>query len=296
MTTFFDQSTMQLVNSFQTLVTALENENKVLKNVSAIKDVVSQNSSSADTLAMINSLVAIESTISKMEQNFSIFDESVRVEAECIREGKELIKQAKDQAAMISAFESSLPIFLKEEVAITSSAPSVCVNDENVFNSNINGGKEGNRRKSIMKQSVSAPLASSETPKQQLGLVVDASQFDRVATVTKGRISLAQVNESLLIIKKLIASKQKVIRQFSKAGSSSTPKKANKAHSSMYEEYKKLLKNEHDSSVFISEGELRAARFFEGGDSSGKSIIAILRSLARIKMIRSGNENTYILL
>lgn len=204
----FDQSTMQLASSFQTLVTALENEHKVLKNVSIIKDMVTLNSSSDETLSIVNNLVAIESAISKMEHNFSLFDENLRVEMEYISQAKLLTEQAKEQSTLISSFQSSLPTFLKEEVSISSSTSVPFTNDENancsnVTNSNNNsdGRKDGTRRKSILKQGSTAPLAPVDAPKQQLGLVIEASEFEKVASVTRGRITLSQVNESVLIIK-----------------------------------------------------------------------------------------------
>jgi hypothetical protein len=48
--------------------------------------------------------------------------------------------------------------------------------------------------------------------------------------------------------------------------------------------------------VFLSEVELRSTAIFASGETTGRAILHTLRALQRIKVVRSGGENTFVLL
>ena len=53
---------------------------------------------------------------------------------------------------------------------------------------------------------------------------------------------------------------------------------------------------EHGNHIYMSEQELRSTKIFENGEITGKNILNTLRSLERVKVVRSNSQNTYILM
>ena len=61
-------------------------------------------------------------------------------------------------------------------------------------------------------------------------------------------------------------------------------------------EIESLKHVDHKGSVFLSEVELRSTAIFASGETTGRAILHTLRARQRIKVVRSGGENTFVLL
>jgi len=118
------------------------------------------------------------------------------------------------------------------------------------------------------------------------GAAIEVAEFDKVSTVVRGRLTLTSINETLRTIKDMVLMKQKLL--------SLPKKKRTKAQNATVDEYLSLKTEEHGQTTFITESEIRASAVFDQGDSTGKAVLNSLRSLGRIKVIRSSSISTYI--
>lgn len=63
-----------------------------------------------------------------------------------------------------------------------------------------------------------------------------------------------------------------------------------------YDEYLRLLsRKDHGKSVYLAESEVRASAVFKS-ESNGRAVLHTLRALGRLRLVRVGSENTYLLL
>ena len=116
---------------------------------------------------------------------------------------------------------------------------------------------------------------------------VEAVDFSRVPVSTRGRQTYEQVNESFGCIYKLVSEKTAALG--TAAGRKALGKGA-------LLEIESLKHADHKGSVFLSEVELRSTAIFASGETTGRAILHTLRALQRIRVIRSGGENTFVLL
>jgi hypothetical protein len=118
------------------------------------------------------------------------------------------------------------------------------------------------------------------------GAAIEVAEFDKVSTVVRGRLTLTSINDTLRTIKDMVLMKQKLL--------SLPKKKRTKSQNTIVDEYLSLKTEEHGQTTFLSESEIRASSVFDQGDSTGKAVLNSLRSLGRIKVIRSSSISTYI--
>ena len=118
------------------------------------------------------------------------------------------------------------------------------------------------------------------------GAAIEVAEFDKVSTVVRGRLTLTSINETLRTIKDMVLTKQKLLAL--------PKKKRTKSQNTIVDEYLSLKTDEHGSATFITEADIRASSVFDSGDSTGKAVLNSLRSLGRIKVIRSSSISTYI--
>jgi hypothetical protein len=119
------------------------------------------------------------------------------------------------------------------------------------------------------------------------GAAIEVAEFDKVSTVVRGRLTLTSINETLRTIKDMVVAKQRLIAL--------PKKKRTKQQNSIVDEYLSLKTEEHGSSIFLNEADIRSSSVFESGDATGKAVINTLRSLGRLKVIRSSSVSTYII-
>jgi hypothetical protein len=117
------------------------------------------------------------------------------------------------------------------------------------------------------------------------GAAIEVNEFEKVSAVVRGRLTLTSINETLRTIKEMVLTKQKLL--------SLPKKKRTKAQNNLVEEYSLMKTDEHGQSIFLTEAEMRASSIFENGDTTGKAVLNTLRTLGRIKIIRS-SCSTYI--
>lgn len=244
-------STSALCNSFTQTVSCLERETKVLKCISNLRS-LTLNRGTADHDNLFTKLQQIETITNRLMQELNDVEETLDLEIKGVENCKEVLKLARVQAENIANIENEIPKFL----TIASSSSS-------------NQGIACSSVKSVL----------------TVGGAVEVTEFEKVSTATRGKLTLTQVNESFLLLKKLVAEKDKAIQ---------IPKKkipTNKQQAAI-DEYQRLLLSDHQApccSSYLTEAEVR--------DSLGKNpgTLLTLRALGRIRMIKSNAINTYVL-
>ena len=118
--------------------------------------------------------------------------------------------------------------------------------------------------------------------------LITTDEYHSVSTNIRGRITLAVVNDSLLDIQRVCNKK------YAQLSRQMTP---GKELSKVQKEHANVAVVEHGKYPWVSEQDLRqTCAFFRSGESTARAILAILRSLRRIKQVPGRNsEVTYIL-
>jgi Spindle and kinetochore-associated protein 1 len=123
---------------------------------------------------------------------------------------------------------------------------------------------------------------------QQVNLdLITQEEYLSVSKNIRGRITLAVVNDALLDIERVCRKKYNQLSRHMTPG-----KELPKVH----KEHADMAVAEHGDCPWVSEQDLRqSCAFFRSGESTARAILAILRSLRRIKQVPGRNaEVTYV--
>ena len=117
------------------------------------------------------------------------------------------------------------------------------------------------------------------------------AEFEAIPKATRLRISFDMVVKSLVDIQKLIDRKSKLVHSRTPRSKVPRPRRID------LDEYEARKTAEHEDSVFILEAEMKggATCVFDHGASTGRAILATLRAMQRLRVVRSGREATYVL-
>ena len=117
---------------------------------------------------------------------------------------------------------------------------------------------------------------------------ISQNEYISVSKTIRGRITLAVVNDALQGVVNVVREKYSVLQG-----------NHNRQHYRKYWTLHRALEvEEHGTEPWVSEQELRSdCAFFRSGESTARSILAILRTLQRLKQVPARNsEVTYIVL
>lgn len=288
--------------AFSGMAAAFEQETKSMKAMANLRSLAALcakdgglgNSSNAK--ALIDELFAIEALVCRLNNNLDSFDELMTGEEEALNEMEVLKAACMNQSLAIQAAEKSIPTFLRLDTtpslsSSVSSAPSSSSSSSATSSTTSSSTLTSSSGALTSKPVKSALKKKSSTSNVTLeiggGSAIEAMELDKVSHTIRGRLTLAQVNEALKTLKFMAMDRRKILMQ--------PKKKLSKTHHSIFEESSSLRLPEHDNRIFLTEGDIRSSPLFESGDATGKSILATLRSLSRVKLIRSGGESTYVL-
>jgi hypothetical protein len=148
---------------------------------------------------------------------------------------------------------------------------------------------------STLQQPLSSQSKLLQTPVRMRSIKVEQGNFELITpeeylSVSKnirGRITLAVVNDSLLDIERVCRKKYNQLSRHMTPG-----KELPKVH----KEHADTAVAEHGDCPWVSEQDLRqSCAFFRNGESTARAILAILRSLRRIRQVPGRNaEVTYV--
>jgi Spindle and kinetochore-associated protein 1 len=138
-------------------------------------------------------------------------------------------------------------------------------------------------RRAAVSVSESNPAAESNNI-----LLVSKSELEIVPKSTRNRLTVGVVSSALSLLQTLSGEKKKVVVL--------PRKKLSRIQQKIIEDLAAYKHPDHGESVFVTEAEIRATSVFEAGESTGKSILHTLRAMQKIKLVRSGGENTYVVL
>lgn len=118
-------------------------------------------------------------------------------------------------------------------------------------------------------------------------LTISSEEFESISKSTRSRLTLMQINDALNFLIEYSDIKSKTLKV--------PRKKITKAVQTLRENYSKLKISDHGNDMFLTETEIRSSKIFESGESTGKTILHTLRTLRRLRLIRSCGENTYVI-
>lgn len=280
-------TTSNISNLFSNVVSSLEQDIKLLKCISNVRSITSSNSNHE----LIDKILEIESLVGNFEHNLDEFENLIDEDNSTIQKCKLLINAAIEQKENITHINKNIPLYL-EEISNSNIKLKQVISNNNKNNNNSNTKPKILKTKKDTNKISSSKHAKTTTKKniqqvqqqveeqisiKEVGLIIEASELDKVSATTKGRVTLLQLNDSLCKIKSILASKIKALP--------SVRKNATEKEKKLYDEDRKK--------VTVTESELRSSIIFDSGNSTGQSILQTLRSLSRIKLIRVGSESNY---
>eukprot|EP00607_Mallomonas_marina_P003519 CAMPEP_0182437976 /NCGR_PEP_ID=MMETSP1167-20130531/85422_1 /TAXON_ID=2988 /ORGANISM="Mallomonas Sp, Strain CCMP3275" /LENGTH=244 /DNA_ID=CAMNT_0024631107 /DNA_START=78 /DNA_END=812 /DNA_ORIENTATION=- len=241
------------------MVTGLEQELRVLKSIANLQQI--PRNSVPDVVH--NKLVGLEASLEILEQKFEDFDIFLDMETQNIEKLQLFAEYSNQQLKQIQDLQSKAPSFLMKE----------------------NFNMDANVRPNELSGDIKSITVNTTKPKVRPE-TIKLKEFDNIPKSTKGRITLAQINESLSLLYDMFNKKEKLIKPC---------KKNKKQHFSEIQEYETKRVREHGSETFLTENEIRGSKIFQSGIATGTSILHTLRALHRLRMIRATGETTYIL-
>lgn len=271
-----------LAASFTKMVNLIDSETKFLKGISNLRGADSE---------VQDKLKHIDFTVSALEENLDDFEAFVDAELAALSAIEEVGKQTELQHADVQALKENIPQFLNI-------APPPPPQQQDVMTEKRLGSGADQRAalhssdhlsKEAQKHGVSFQSSDSVDTARPDFTFITTEQLAAVPKSTRGRLTLAQVTTALQTLVALIADKQLMLVKTWKKS-----KRLSQAHKNNYEEYKRLLSDDHCGAMFLTEKEIRASSVFETGEATGRAVLHTLRALRRLKQVRSGGETTYI--
>lgn len=242
-----------LVQSFEFMLNKLEDEKKVLQSLVSFQSIPPQQCPPE----ILDKLIQMDQSVSLLEEQLD-----------------------------------SLDTFIDSELAVVTKLQTLAINSKLVQETieNLSQQLNGESSSNIENQNNQANSNKGDVakPSTTTGLItlVTPEELDNASKATKGRLTLAQINQFLLIIGQLIEKKRKTLVQL---------KKIKFQDQTPLTEYENKRIAEHGNSTYLTESELRSSPIFESGDATGKAVLHTLRVLHRLRLVRSGQESTYIL-
>lgn len=130
---------------------------------------------------------------------------------------------------------------------------------------------------------------TAKSTTQNLGISVGllkAVEYDQIPRTVKGRVTLDQINAAILEIVELFRRKSERL---------SIPRKtATDYVRAEILEYESQKLPEHGNRIFALEKELRGCDFFKQSSSAGKTILTVLRSTKRLKLVTGNGQSSYM--
>ncbi|CAN0083935.1 unnamed protein product [Heterosigma akashiwo] len=130
---------------------------------------------------------------------------------------------------------------------------------------------------------------TAKSTTQNLGISVGllkAVEYDQILATVKGRVTLDQINAAILEIVELFRRKSERL---------SIPRKtATDYVRAEILEYESQKLPEHGNRIFVLEKELRGCDFYKQSSSAGKTILTVLRSTKRLKLVTGNGQSSYM--
>lgn len=250
----------QLIASFAALVHQLDAETSILKELSQASNQVTEDG--------VRQLQYIEELTTLLEAQMDAFEQTIETDYKHLQDLQAYTAGILQQSLVIHAYVDKLPVE-------TTTAPV------------------GNKQDTIPPED-KENISNGVSTHKQIGdeecytTEIAADEFEAISKSTRGRLTLQQTNDYLALLVKMVGEKKKVVLKKDR-------RKMSAAELKSFDSYMSLLnKSLHGKDMFLSETEIRACVIFKS-DSNGKAVLHTLRSLNRIKLIRAGSENTYIL-
>ena len=129
---------------------------------------------------------------------------------------------------------------------------------------------------------------------------VTREELMSVSKNTRGRIKLAVLNNAISDIEQVARNKYGILTRKTKQFGQiigNTQRRSTKQYRDVLATHRELQVDEHLGNIWVSEQDMRdACDFFRLGESTARTILAILRSLKRLKQVSGKNSQvTYIL-
>ena len=130
--------------------------------------------------------------------------------------------------------------------------------------------------------------------------VVTREELMSVSKNTRGRIKLAVLNNALSDIEQVARNKYGILTRRAKPSGqimSKPQRRSTKQYREVLAMHRELQVEEHVGNIWVSEQDMRdSCNFFRLGESTARTILAILRSLKRLKQVCGKNSQvTYVL-
>lgn len=273
-----------LAASFTKMVNFIDSETKFLKGISNLRG--------ADAEVQ-DKLKHIDLSVSSLEENLDDFEAFVDAELAALSAIEDVGKQTELQHADVEALKENIPQFLN-------TAPPPPPQQDVLIEKKKHGRgtdqhttahHSKNLDKGAPKHSVSFKSSDTVDTARPDFTFITTEQLAAVPKSTRSRLTLAQVTTALQTLVGLITEKQLMLVKTWKKS-----KRLSQANKNNYEEYKRLLSDEHCGEMFVTEKEIRASSVFDTGEATGRAVLHTLRALRRLKLVRSGGETTYIAL
>mmetsp|Transcript_20032 Transcript_20032/g.33763 ORF Transcript_20032/g.33763 Transcript_20032/m.33763 type:complete len:279 (+) Transcript_20032:194-1030(+) len=270
-----------LAVSFTKMVNLIDSETKFLKGISNLRGADSE---------VQDKLKHIDNSVNALEDNLDDFEAFVDAELAALSAIEEIGMQTELQHSDVQALKENIPQFMntapqnppKREVLTDKRRQGPATDQRAPVQETV-------KTKETVKHSVSFQGSDSVDAARPDFTFITTEQLAAVPKSTRSRLTLAQVTTALQTLVALIADKRLVLVKTWKKS-----KRMSQAHKNNYEEYKRLLCDEHCGEMFLTEKEIRSSPIFETGEATGRAVLHTLRALRRLKQVRSGGGTTYI--
>ena len=299
------QRTNELISLFSTTVSSIASDATILKAVSSLHIAINPGStSSKDATLILDTLRDLDHAVVDIEAKVRILQSIAAEEQRALNEMEAIKAAAEAQSTVLDQMMEIQQSMIQDQQGKENSR--LCRRSS----STIHAAKERkqcdttpHRKVTLIHQDLlddvqphfTSPTirpAVRENPTLVASIclpLITPDEFHSLSTNIRGRITLAVVNDSLLDIQRVCNKK------YAQLSRQVTP---GKELSNVHREHIDVAVLEHGKYPWVSEQDLRqTCAFFRSGESTARAILAILRSLRRIKQVPGRNsEVTYMLL
>lgn len=283
----------ELCELFQTTMTSLASDASHLQQVLHVEQ-------SLHDPQVRQGLADLEAAITSVEKKVRILQEISAEEHRALHQMEHLKKAGEAQSEILEDMIRKVEATNSEkENNTTAVTPRVMKNQTNEYHSRLQrttGKTTPKRRRDSVDPRTAARRGSrspaSVTPAIDAHTIhfepVTLDELHGVSKTVRGRITLAVVNDALRDIERVVRHKYFVLHHGYKI---SEYRKCFNAH-------RELETEEHGGLPWVSEYDMRhSCAFFRSGESTARAILAILRSVRRLKQVPSRkSEVTYVCL